>query len=95
MISDTKGTNTSASVFTSPEYDRLIEYLSAQYDAVLLCAPKAFEGGEWQCITKCCTGIVTVCSEDDISADTAKGILGFKSGFTALCSVKKPQPDKQ
>ena len=95
VISDTKGTNTSASVFTSPEYDRLIEYLSAQYDAVLLCAPKAFEGSEWQCITKCCTGIVTVCSEDDISADTAKGILGFKSGFTALCSIKKPQPDKQ
>ena len=95
VISDTKGTNTSASVFTSPEYDRLIEYLSAQYDAVLLCAPKAFEGSEWQCITNRCTGIVTVCSEDDISADTAKGILGFKSGFTALCSVKKPQPDKQ
>lgn len=95
VISDTKGTNASAAVFASPEYDRLIEYLSAQYDTVLLCAPKAFEGSEWQCITKCCTGIVTVCSEDDISADTAKGILGFKSGFTALCSVKKPQPDKQ
>lgn len=95
VISDTNGTNTSASVFTSPEYDRLIGYLSAQYDAVLLCAPKAFEGSEWQCITKRCTGIVTVCSEDDISADTAKGILGFKSGFTALCSVKKPQPEKQ
>lgn len=94
VISDTKGTNAAMDIFASPEYDRLIEYLAAQYDTVLLCAPKAFEGSEWQCITKRCTGIVTVCGDDDISADTAKGILGFKSGFTALCAVKKPQPDK-
>lgn len=95
VISDINSASAAVSAFSSPEYDRLIEYLSAQYDAVLLCAPKAFEGSEWQCITKRCTGIVTVCSEDDISADTAKGILGFKNGFTALCSVKRPQPGKQ
>lgn len=95
VISDTKGTNASAAVFASPEYDRLIEYLSAQYDTVLLCAPKAFEGSEWQCITKRCTGIVTLCSEDEISADTAKCILDLRNGFTALCTVKEQQPDKQ
>ena len=29
---------------------------------------------------------------DEISADTAKGILDLRNGFTALCSVKNISP---
>ncbi|MGN1100548.1 MAG: hypothetical protein ACI4RG_00020 [Huintestinicola sp.] len=91
VIADSKSTPSPAAVFAAPAYAQLIEYLSAQYDVILLCAPKAWDCPEWELVTKGCTGIVTVCGEDPLRIDTAKGILGFKKGFTALCSVKKPQ----
>ncbi|MBP0955821.1 MAG: hypothetical protein J5997_00465 [Oscillospiraceae bacterium] len=93
IIADSKSVPSPMAVFSSPAYEQLIEYLSAQYDVILLCAPKAWDCSEWELVTKCCTGIVTVCGEESMHPDTAKGILGFKKGFTALCSVKKPQKE--
>ncbi|MGN0637054.1 MAG: hypothetical protein ACI4J0_01675 [Huintestinicola sp.] len=90
VIADSKSVSSPAAVFSSPEYAQLTEYLSAQYDVILLCAPKAFDCPEWESVTRSCTGIVTVCGDEPMRPDTAKGILGFKKGFTALCSVKKP-----
>lgn len=91
VIADIKNVPSPQSVFSSPAYEQLTEYLSAQYDVILLCAPKAWDSPEWELVTKCCTGIVIISSEEQLRIDTAKGILGFKKGFTALCSVKKQE----
>lgn len=94
IIADSKSVPSPMTVFSSPAYEQLIEYLSAQYDVILLCAPKAWDCPEWELVTKSCTGIVMICGEEPMRPETAKGILGFKQGFTALCSVKKPQKEK-
>ncbi len=91
VIADSKSIPSPAAVFSSPAYEQLIEYLSAQYDVILLCAPKAWDCTEWELVTRSCTGIVLICGEEPMHPETAKGILGFKQGFTALCSVKKPE----
>lgn len=91
VIADSKSYPAPAAIFSSPAYEQLIEYLSVQYDVILLCAPKAWDCPEWELVTKSCTGIVIISGEDQLCIDTAKSILGFKKGFTALCSVKKPQ----
>lgn len=89
VISDSKSVASPIAIFSSPAYEELLEYLSAQYDVILLCAPKAWDCPEWELVTRRCTGIVTVCGDESLRHETAKGILGFKNGFTALCSVKK------
>ena len=81
-----------AEVFSSPEYERLLEYLAPQYDYILLCASRAWDCNEWGNITQSCGGYVIVAGEEMISANVAKEILGQKSGFIALCKVKKQEP---
>lgn len=91
IIADSKSVPSPGAVFSSPAYGQLIEYLSAQYDVLLLCAPKAWDCTEWELVTKSCTGVVVISGEEAMRPDTAKGILGFKKGFTALCTVKKQE----
>ncbi|MCI7766757.1 MAG: hypothetical protein MSJ26_02090 [Oscillospiraceae bacterium] len=85
-----KGDMSPAEVFSSPEYARLLEYLAPQYDYILLCAARAWDCSEWGHITQGCKGYVIVLGGDSVGANIAKEILGQKSGFAALCRVKKP-----
>lgn len=95
VIAESKEHHAPMEVFSSPAYRELLEYLSPQYDIILLCAPKAWRSKEWTLVTSLCKGFVILHDKGTLYPDTARGILGQKEGFAALCTLKKPPDDME
>jgi len=72
--------------FSQPSWEQLMSYIAPQYDVIILCVSKAFDCAEWKLVTDRCDGILVVCGENGISAETAKGVLGLDK-TAALCAA--------
>lgn len=82
-------------VFSSSAFPRLISYMAAQYDIVLLCAPKAWDSPEWELIYRNCTAVIAV-TENGHPPDKscAAGLLSGKSKYMSICSVYDNNKEK-
>lgn len=100
IICDKKAYPAPPAVFSASCFGGLLNYLSAQYDVILLHAPKGWSCLEWDLIYRFCTGVVAV-AEDGKNPDKtcAMGILDSKSRFTGLARVRdlpsEPEPEQK
>ncbi|MDE6593445.1 MAG: hypothetical protein K2K57_10350 [Oscillospiraceae bacterium] len=94
IICDKKAYPAPPAVFSASCFGGLLNYLSSQYDVILLHAPKGWSCPEWDLIYRFCTGVVAV-AEDGKNPDKtcAMGILDSKSRFTGLACVRDLPPE--
>lgn len=78
-----------AEVFGSGAFGQLLEYISGQYDIILLCAPKAWDCAEWDLVEKNCDGVIAV-RLDDIPPDRCciEGMAAEKDRLMLWCNVR-------
>lgn len=77
-----------AEVFGSDAFGQLLEYITGQYDIILLCAPKAWDCAEWAAVKKHCDGVIAV-RLDDIPPDNCcvEGMASEKDRLMLWCNV--------
>lgn len=91
IICDKKAYPAPPAVFSASCFGGLLNYLSSQYDVILLHAPKCWSCPEWDLIYRFCTGFVAVTEEGKTPDKTcAMGILDAKGRFTGLAAVRTP-----
>ncbi|MDE7294289.1 MAG: hypothetical protein K2N72_07680 [Oscillospiraceae bacterium] len=94
IICDKKAYPAPPAVFSASCFGGLLNYLSSQYDVILLHAPKGWSCPEWDLIYRFCTGVVAVAEEGKKPDKTcAMGILDSKSRFTGLACVRDLLPE--
>lgn len=94
IICDKKAYPAPPAVFSASCFGGLLNYLSSQYDVILLHAPKGWSCPEWDLIYRFCTGVVAVAEEGKKPDKTcAMGILDSKSRFTGLACVRDLPPE--
>lgn len=96
IICDKKAYPAPPAVFSASCFGGLLNYLSSQYDVILLHAPKGWSCPEWDLIYRFCTGVVAVTEEGKTPDKTcAMGILDSKSRFTGLAGVRDLPPESE
>ncbi|MGN1089218.1 MAG: hypothetical protein ACI4Q6_02350, partial [Huintestinicola sp.] len=96
IIAETKPADDPAAVLSSPHFKNLAQYLSGQYDILLMTCPKAWDGDEWDIVLGCCGGTVTVL-EDSLTPDSAceQGLKNSNGKINHICSVKTVRSDRK
>lgn len=96
IIAETKPAEDPAAVLSSPHFKNLVQYLSGQYDILLMTCPKAWDGEEWDIVLSCCGGTVTVL-EDSLTPDSAceQGLKNSNGKINHICSVKAIRTDRK
>lgn len=91
IICDKKPYPAPTAVFSASSFGGLINYLSSQYDVILLHTPKGWDCPEWELIYRYCTGVAAVAEKGRTPDKTcAMGILDAKGRITALAAVADP-----
>lgn len=95
IIAEKKSYPAPTAVFASSAYKGIIDYLSRQYEVIILNTPVAREE-EWELIALTCTGI-TVASSDGRETDpkSAANLLKAPAEFISFCkggSIEKTEP---
>ncbi|MCM1578017.1 MAG: hypothetical protein NC078_04380 [Ruminococcus sp.] len=94
IICDKKAYPAPPAVFSASCFGELIEYLSNQYDVILLHTPKGWSCPEWDLIYRFCTGAIAVTEEGEKPDKAcAMGILDSKNRFTGLAGVRDLPPE--
>lgn len=96
IIAETKPADDPAAVLSSPHFKNLAQYLSGQYDIMLMTCPEAWDGDEWDIVADCCGGTVTVLDEAHAAgSEYEQGLKSSNGKVNHICSVKTARNDRK